>query len=106
MESRTKIWIRKLYFPRGDFKESPGSRSEEILEYCESGIDPVKREQYYFSEFKPEYNILEQAGSSIGYKHTAATLEFFNKERKVNEETRKNLSLSATGRVLTAPLGP
>lgn len=61
----------------------------------------MKREQYYFSELKPEYNILEQAGSSLGYKHTAATLEFFNNERKVNEETRKNLSLAARGRVLT-----
>lgn len=73
----------------------------EILEYCENGISPVKREQYFFSVFKPEYNILEQAGSSLGYKHTSATLEFFNKERKVNEETRTNLSISATGRILT-----
>jgi len=37
------------------------------------------------TKLKPEYNILEQAGSSLGYKHTAATLEFFKKERKVNE---------------------
>lgn len=72
----------------------------EILEYCESGIDPTKREQYYFTELKPDYNILELAGSSLGYKHTSATLELF-KEREVNEETRKNLSLAATGRVLT-----
>lgn len=73
----------------------------EILEYCESGINPVTREQYYFSKLKPEYNILEQAGSSLGYKHTAATLEFFKNDRKINEETRKNLSSAATGRVLT-----
>jgi group I intron endonuclease len=72
----------------------------EILEYCESGINPVTREQYYFSKLKPEYNILEQAGSSLGYKHTAATLEFFKNDRKINEETRKNLSSAATGRVL------
>lgn len=72
----------------------------EILEYCESGINPVKREQHYFSQLKPEYNILEQAGSSLGYKHTAATLEIFN-QRRVSEETRNNLSSAATGRVLT-----
>jgi len=29
----------------------------EILEYCKSGINPVKREQHYFSQLKPEYNI-------------------------------------------------
>ena len=50
---------------------------------------------------KPEYNILEYASSSLGYKHTQTTLEFFKNERKVTEETRKNLSLAATGRVLT-----
>ncbi|GAA5110134.1 hypothetical protein GCM10023339_10730 [Alloalcanivorax gelatiniphagus] len=72
----------------------------EILEYCESGINPIKREQHYFAQLKPEYNILEQAGSSLGYKHSAATLELFN-QRKVSEETKNNLSLAATGRVLT-----
>jgi group I intron endonuclease len=72
----------------------------EVLEYCVD-IDPVVREQYYFSVLKPEYNILEHAGSSLGYKHSRTTLEFFKNERKVTEETRKNLSLAATGRVLT-----
>lgn len=36
----------------------------------------------------------------MGYKHTAATLELFN-QRKVSEDTKNNLSLAATGRVLT-----
>ena len=35
--------------------------SLEILEYCEHGIDLVKREQYYFDLLKPEYNILKIA---------------------------------------------
>lgn len=73
----------------------------EILEYCEKGFNPIIREQYYFSKLKPEYNILEQAGSSLGYKHSDETLEFFKNERKASEETRKNLSLAATGRILT-----
>lgn len=73
----------------------------EILEYCEKELNPTIREQYYFSILKPEYNILEQAGSSLGYKHRDETLEFFKKERKASEETRKNLSLAATGRILT-----
>ena len=41
----------------------------EILEYC--GIaDLLKREQYYMDILKPEYNIVETAGSTLGYKHT------------------------------------
>lgn len=73
----------------------------EILEYCEQGVDPIKIEQYYFDLLKPEYNILETAGSSLGFKHSEKTLEFFNNNRKVSEATRNNLSLAATGRVLT-----
>jgi len=72
----------------------------DILEYCE-GIDPISREQFYLDLFKPEYNILQQAGSSLGFKHNDKTLEFFKNSRKVSEETKKNLSLAATGRILT-----
>ena len=40
--------------------------SLEILEYCaKSNI--IKTEQFYF---KPEYNILTKAGSSLGFKHS------------------------------------
>ena len=73
----------------------------EILEYCENGINLVVREQYYLDLLKPEYNILGQAGSSLGFKHKAETLEFFYTSRKASEETKQNLSLAATGRVLT-----
>lgn len=45
------------------------------------------REQYYFDTLKPEYNILKVAGSSLG--------------RKVSEETKALLSLSATGRIFS-----
>lgn len=72
----------------------------DILEYCE-GVDPVLREQFYFDKLKPEYNILQQAGSSLGFKHSEKTLKFFKNNREVSEETRKNLSLAATGRILT-----
>jgi group I intron endonuclease len=72
----------------------------DILEYCKD-IDPIIREQFYFDLLKPEYNILEQAGSSLGFKHSKETLEFFKNDRKVSEETRKNLALAATGRILT-----
>lgn len=72
----------------------------EILEYCE-GVNPVLREQFYFDLLKPEYNILEQAGSSLGFKHSDESLELFKNNRKVSEETRNNLSLAAIGRTLT-----
>lgn len=72
----------------------------DILEYC-VGTNPVLREQFYFDTLKPEYNILQQAGSSLGFKHREETLDYFKNNREVSEETRKNLSLAATGRILT-----
>lgn len=75
--------------------------SLEILEYCEQGVDPITREQYYFGLLNPEYNILEIAGSSLGFKHSDETLKFFKNSRKVSEATKNNLSLAATGRILT-----
>lgn len=39
------------------------------LEYCETD-KCLEREQYYIDLFKPEYNILQTAGSSLGYKHS------------------------------------
>lgn len=72
----------------------------EILEYCDIK-DTILREQYYFDKLKPEYNILENAGSSLGFKHSKETIDFFRNERIVSEETRKNLSLAAKGRILS-----
>jgi group I intron endonuclease len=49
---------------------------------------------------KPEYNILNVAGSSLGYKHTRETMEKF-KTRKFSDETLTNLAKAATGRILS-----
>jgi len=46
--------------------------SLEILEYCSPEI-VIKREQYYIDLYKPEYNILKVAGSSLGRKLSQAT---------------------------------
>jgi hypothetical protein len=46
----------------------------EILEYCDIN-NLLKREQYYLDNLKPEYNIVEKAGSTLGYKHTEETLK-------------------------------
>ncbi len=44
-----------------------------ILEYCTSE-NVIEREQYYLDLIKPEYNIVEKAGSTLGYKHTEESL--------------------------------
>lgn len=49
----------------------------EILEYCAEGVNPVEREQYFLDLLNPEYNILNKAGSLLGFKHKTETLEFF-----------------------------
>jgi len=40
-----------------------------IIEYC-NVESVIKREQYWFYLLEPPYNILKEAYSSIGYKHT------------------------------------
>jgi len=48
----------------------------EIIEYCLSE-DTIKREQYYLDNFDFEYNVLTNANSLAGYKHTTETLAKF-----------------------------
>ena len=81
MEHNTAIHNALLKYGYSNF-------SLEILEYCEKE-KLVLRKQFYFDKLKPEYNILQQAGSSLGFKHIAETLEFFINKRKVSENTRK-----------------
>lgn len=56
----------------------------EILEYCEPS-EVVSREQHYLDLLQPEYNILKNAGSTLGYKHTEETLVKF-RARKPSPE--------------------
>lgn len=65
------------------------SCKEDILEYC-APEECIKREQYYIDTFKPEYNILKVAGSTLGYKHTEETLAIF-KERKFTPDHLEEL---------------
>lgn len=55
-------------------KSGYSSFSLEILEYCDASQLIVK-EQYYFDVLRPDYNILQTAGSSYGYQHTEETKE-------------------------------
>lgn len=45
----------------------------EIIEYCLPDMT-LKREQYYLDNFDFEYNVLANANSMAGYKHTAETI--------------------------------
>ena len=65
----------------------------EILEYCPPDIC-LEREQYYMDLFKPEYNILKTAGSSLGFKHSEETLKKL-RNRKHSEETKAKMSDTA-----------
>ena len=53
-----------------------------ILEYCEIK-DCINREQFYIDLIKPSMNILQMAGSSLGFKHS--------------EETKALISLANSG---------
>lgn len=44
----------------------------EILEYC-APEKCIKRKQHYLNLLKPEYNILNTAGSLLGFKHSNET---------------------------------
>jgi group I intron endonuclease len=45
----------------------------EILEYC-AAEKAREREQYFMYLLPSEYNILKQAGSSLGFKHSSETI--------------------------------
>jgi len=89
--------------------------SLEILKYC-SSKDLLSREQYYLDRFKPKYNILTVAGSSIGYKHSEETIKKFKARRHTKEtiekfktklfsqETRTKISASLGTKVLVNDL--
>jgi len=53
-----------------------------ILEYCEMK-DCISREQFYIDIIKPTMNILQVAGSSLGYKHTKENIEKISNIKKI-----------------------
>ena len=63
-----------MYIYRSLLKHGYSHFKLEILEYC-AAEDTRRREQYYFDLLKPEYNILQTAGSSLGFKHSEEGLE-------------------------------
>nr|YP_010029628.1 hypothetical protein J2C28_mgp28 [Beauveria lii]QOU11069.1 hypothetical protein [Beauveria lii] len=92
-----------------------------ILEYCKPD-ELIKREQYYLDLMKPEYNILKNAYSLLGFKHSDETiarlkLKSISEEHKkilssghlgkqVSQEIRDKLSLAMTNYKKNNPLSP
>lgn len=52
-----------------------------ILEYCLEE-ELLEREDFYITTLKPEYNILQKAGSSLGYKPSEETLIKMSEAKK------------------------
>lgn len=64
----------------------------EILEYTDKN-NVLEKEQYYMDLFKPQYNIVETAGSTLGYKHTQESLEK-RRDFILSDEVRDRKALS------------
>lgn len=64
---KSAIYSAILKYGRSSFKF-------EILEYCESEA-LLERETYYIILLNPEYNILQEAGSRLGSKHSKEAVE-------------------------------
>ena len=88
--------------------------SWEILEFTKIS-STRERETYYIQTLLPDYNILQQADSSIGYEHTKETLlkmktgyserrrlriGNFNKNKQLDFETRQKMSQAALNTTL------
>jgi hypothetical protein len=77
---------------RALLKRGYSNFSLEILEYCEPN-EVLNREQYYLDNLKPEYNIVKIAGSTLGYKHTPASLKKM-RDFVLSEEVRERKALA------------
>lgn len=72
---------RNMAIYRALLKHGYSSFTLEILEYCEPS-NLIEREQYFIDLVKPEYNILQTAGSSFGFKHSEETKIKMSKAHK------------------------
>lgn len=77
-----RLMNSNMHIYRAILKTGHSNFRLDILEYCDPKL-LIGREQYYMDLFKPEYNTLKIAGSSLGFKHT--------------ENTRTQMSINNTG---------
>ena len=71
----------------------------ERLKYCDESC-LIKEEQNYIDNYKPEYNILNKAYSSLNYKHTLNTKNKF-KIRVFTDNAKLKISESAKRRIIS-----
>ena len=70
-----------------------------IVEYSDAS-NLVQREQYWIDTLNPNYNVLKNAYSSLGYKHTPESISLISKSaslKKVSQETKDKISKSMMG---------
>ena len=90
------------------FLPPPLGEEEEILEYCKPK-NTIAREQYYLDLYRPIYNILKKAGSSLGFRHKDETKALISSIKtgktgikkigvKHTEETKLKISNSLVGK--------
>jgi len=91
-KGKSVIYSAILKYGRNNFKL-------EILEYCEPTV-VLKREQQYINSIKPEYNILQKAGNSLGRMHTEESKQKMSEAQKgktLTEESKKKISVAMFG---------
>jgi len=84
---------------RALLKYGYSSFSLTILEFCEI-LDLLERENHYFKLLKPEYNILQKAGSPLGFVHSEESKALMRAAvigRKLSKETRAKMSAAQKG---------
>lgn len=79
----------KMLISKALIKYGYGNFTLEIIEYCDRS-DTLLREQYYLDHCKPEYNLLNVAGSSLGYIHSENTLAKMRESRLNWTEEQKS----------------
>lgn len=70
--------------------------SLDIIEYCDPSL-LIQKEQYYIDLLKPEYNILEKAGSRFGTKQSEETKQLISsalKGRTFSDEFKAKLIIA------------
>jgi group I intron endonuclease len=71
----------------------------EVIEIC-GKQDLLAKEQFYIDNLKPEYNILQVAGNTLGFKHSEETkniLSIKHKGKILSKETKEKMSNSRKG---------
>lgn len=82
------------YLQRAWNKYGESTFSFDILEECEKE-DCILKEQYYFEQLKPKYNMCPVAGRSTGYKHSKATLKKISQSLKGRTPAKANIEANS-----------